>query len=171
MRQLEIIKPDNYYHIYNRGINGEDLYYSKNNYIYFLKLYEKHITPIVETFAWCLMQNHFHFLVKIKSENELLELYNSDIKKVRKRPSQQFSNFFNAYAQAINRQNNRHGSLFEKPFRRKKIEDEKYLINLILYIHNNPVHHGITNHIEKYKWSSYISLIDNENTTIQKVIF
>jgi len=55
-----------YYHIYNRGINSENLFIDKNNYEYFLNLYNKYIPTIAESFAWCLMPNHFHFLVKIK---------------------------------------------------------------------------------------------------------
>ncbi len=60
------LEPGCYYHIYNRGINGCELFREPTNYEYFLGLYEKHISPVAETFAWCLMGNHFHLLVKIK---------------------------------------------------------------------------------------------------------
>lgn len=105
---------------------------------------------------------------KTKSSNELLEIYEIPKERIERNPSQQFSNLFNAYAQAINKQNNRHGSLFEKPFRRKKILDEKYLLNIILFIHNNPVQHSITNSIEDYKWSSYHGFLNNKISTPQK---
>jgi REP element-mobilizing transposase RayT len=61
--RTEVLSPGNYYHIYNRGNNGEPLFFEEENYIYFLKLYDKYISPIAETYAWCLMKNHFHFLV------------------------------------------------------------------------------------------------------------
>jgi len=163
---MEIIECDRFYHIYNRGINGENLFYSNDNFFYFLKLYDKYIHNIADTFAWCLLKNHFHLLVRIKTEKEISEFSNINIEKINKNPSQQFSHFFNAYAQAINKQNNRHGSLFEKPFRRKKIESEDYLKNLVLYIHNNPVQHGFVNRVEEYPWSSFQSIISSKKTKL-----
>jgi putative transposase len=63
---IQALEHGNYYHIYNRGINSTTLFNEKRNYQHFLNLYETHIDPIAETFAWCLMKNHFHFLVRIK---------------------------------------------------------------------------------------------------------
>jgi putative transposase len=59
------------YHIYNRGNNREDLFRFPEDYQHFLRLYEKYIEPIAETYAWCLLGNHFHFLVKIKDGQEI----------------------------------------------------------------------------------------------------
>tara|TARA_R110002050_G_scaffold278916_1_gene425191 strand:+ start:79 stop:681 length:603 start_codon:yes stop_codon:yes gene_type:complete len=168
MREIESIKTDHYYHIYNRGNNGENLFYNDENYLYFLKLYKKHVFPVAETFAWCLLKNHFHLLVKIKTDEEICNNFNIKVEKVDKKPSQQFSNLFNAYVQAINKQNNRHGSLLETPFKRKEIKDEKYLKNLITYIHNNPIQHNFVKYLENYKWSSYSSLISNKVTNIER---
>lgn len=53
--------PGHYYHIYNRGNNGEDIFLEARNYDYFLNLYQKYISPIAETFAYCLLKNHFRF--------------------------------------------------------------------------------------------------------------
>jgi len=61
--KIEPIEHGKYYHIYNRGINGTKLFNENENYRYFLRLYEKYIEPITETYAWCLMGNHFHLLV------------------------------------------------------------------------------------------------------------
>lgn len=65
------IQPDKYYHIYNRGNNSEDLFSNEGDYIKFLALYEKYIHPIAETYAWVLMKNHFHLLVRIKEAGSL----------------------------------------------------------------------------------------------------
>ena len=62
---------DCYYHIYNRGNNRETLFKEERNYRDFLKLYAKHIEPIADTFAYCLLPNHFHLLVRIKGEEEI----------------------------------------------------------------------------------------------------
>lgn len=64
-----------YYHIYNRGTNGENIFVQERNYEYLLKLYEKHIVPIADTFAYCLLRNHFHVGVRIKSEEEIYPSY------------------------------------------------------------------------------------------------
>ena len=71
---LEPIQPNTYYHIYNRGINGETLFRENTNYEHFFRLYEKYVDPVADTFAWVMMQNHFHFLVRIKDEEEIEDI-------------------------------------------------------------------------------------------------
>ncbi len=71
MQKVEPIEYGYYYHIYNRGINGTDLFWSDDNYSYFMELYFKYIDLVADTYAWCLMKNHFHFLVRIKEEGEI----------------------------------------------------------------------------------------------------
>lgn len=58
------------YHIYNRGNNRENLFVEPRNYPYFLNLYAKHILPIAETYAYCLLPNHFHFAIRTRTEEE-----------------------------------------------------------------------------------------------------
>jgi len=104
-----------YYHIYNRGNNRDDTFYETENYHYFLRLYDKYINPVVDTFAWCLLKNHFHILVYIKTMDEidLKSLTYNTVKKPKViSASKQFSHFFNAYTQAINKRHYRTGSLF-----------------------------------------------------------
>ena len=60
---------DTYFHIYNRG--GENIFPEEQNYSYYLRLYKKHILPIAQTFAFCLMKNHFHLAVRVRSEDEI----------------------------------------------------------------------------------------------------
>lgn len=106
MEVKEPIIHGHYYHIYNRGNNGIDIFFETENYHYFLRLYAKYIEPIAETFAWCLLKNHFHILVRIKEMDEIKyeELsYNTTEKPKVINPSRQFSHFFNAYTQAINK--------------------------------------------------------------------
>jgi REP element-mobilizing transposase RayT len=160
-----------YYHIYNRGNNGIDLFYDVENYKHFLSLYEKYIDPIAETFAWCLMKNHFHILVYIKETNEIditkLEYSSTDKPKIIS-ASKQFSNLFNAYTLEMNKRYNRTGSLFEKNFKRKVVGSENYFQKLIFYIHNNPVHHRFVDHIVEYPWTSYGTIISTKQTKLQR---
>ncbi|MGL5113501.1 MAG: transposase [Flavobacterium sp.] len=167
----EPLAPGKYYHIYNRGNNGIDIFFDPGNYEYFLKLYQQYIHPIAETFAWCLLKNHFHVLVYVRESSEVLrsELEYSTVEKpTTLDASKQFGHLFNAYTQAINKRYKRTGSLFEKPFERKVITNERYLQNLIYYIHNNPVHHGFTKTATEYPWSSYGSVLSDRPTKLSR---
>jgi len=163
MQQIEPLLPDNFYHIYNNGMASRDLFYTSDNYEYFLDLYSQFIHPIAETYAWVLMKNHFHLLVKIK---EVIEI--EGIKTPTARPSQQFSKLFNSYAQSINKRLGCHGALFERPFKRKLIEHEEYLKNVLLYIHNNPVFHGFCDYAMDYPWSSYLTCMSRKPTKLKR---
>ena len=78
MQQFEHLEQSQYYHIYNHGVGGRDLFADTNNYEYFLALYDKHLSPVVETYAWVLMKNHFHLLVRIKEESEVVVSFTPD---------------------------------------------------------------------------------------------
>lgn len=161
----------NYYHIYNRGNNSSAIFFEYENYYHFLRLYAKYIEPIAETYAWCLLKNHFHLLVRIKDKNEIVEselTYNTTEKPKVIEPYRQFSHLFNAYTQSINKRQNRTGSLFETNFERKLVTSEKYFQQLIFYIHNNPVHHGLVKQMSLYPWSSYESIVSDKPTMIKR---
>lgn len=135
------------YHIYNRGNNGDNIFIEERNYHYFLQLYIKYIYPVVDTYAYFLLRNHFHLLVRIKPKVE--------IEVGCKPPSQYFSNFFNAYAKAINRAYERTGALFERPFQRIQVSNPAYFARLVVYIHRNPEHHGFVEDLCDWPFSSY----------------
>ena len=161
MEKYDVLEPDTFYHIYNRGNNKEDLFIEHENYLHFLKLIKKHLTPIVSIFSYCLMKNHFHLVLKINSKEEL-EKVTITADKI----SQPFSNLFNAYTKAINKRYNREGSLFKVRFKRERIDAENYLKNAIVYTHLNPVKHNFQNEYSTYKYSSYNSLISEKPTLL-----
>ncbi len=160
MQNIEPFLEGNCYHVFNRGINSCDIFTEPDNYRYFLSLYERYVQIIADTYAWVLMPNHFHFLVNLTPARVL----NPDGRKVT--PSIQLSRVFNSYAQAFNKRNDRHGSLFERPFKRILIEDESYLRDLVVYIHNNPVKHGFVKKPEDYLHSSYTSYLNMSDKEI-----
>jgi len=160
----------NYYHIYNRGINGTDLFREKTNYEHFLKLIDKYIIPIADIYAWILMKNHFHMLIRIRNEEEFLVGAGGNPASVLKKPHLYFSHLFNSYTQAFNKKYRRHGSLFERPFRRIHVDDEEYLNNLVVYIHRNPFKSGWVNGISEYPWSSYNTLITEKPTILSRQV-
>lgn len=85
-----------------------------------------------------------------------------------KPPHQYFSNLFNAYSKAINKRNGFRGPLFERPFKRKLIDNEEYLKNVLIYIHNNPVHHKFCEHAMDYPWSSYLTCMSSKLTKLKR---
>jgi len=67
------LRYDTYYHIYNRGVNRENIFFETRNYEYFLNLYWKYIGQVVDTFAYCLLRNHFHLAIRVKSNEVILD--------------------------------------------------------------------------------------------------
>ena len=152
------LEPDKYYHIYNHANGSDNLFISAENYLYFLKKYAEYIIHTANTIAYCLMPNHFHFLIRIKEEEKLNEFFKEKNKRkdlggfenLQGLISKQFSNLFNAYTKSFNKEQDRKGSLFMQNFKRKEVNDEKYLRKLIHYIHYKPVEHAFCEKI-KYR--------------------
>jgi REP element-mobilizing transposase RayT len=148
---------DNFYHVYNRANSGRRIFHNDENYDFFLQKFGEYLSEFVELFAFCLLPSHFHMLIRVIREN-------SDLSGSRKLKglskgsisiSRAFSNFFNSYSKSLNKQENRFGNLFQRPFKRIALDKEEYLLSVIYYIHQNPVHHGLCDDFTYYKWSSY----------------
>jgi putative transposase len=183
---------DTYYHIYNRGVNGENIFFEERNYDLFLKLYERHLLPVTELFAYCMLRNHFHVSVRTKSEEEILEYRQTlRVSPAISRPdkqgslasqksgrsskplgskyvSGQFSNFFNAYAKTINKAYGRTGSLFQHPFGRVPITSDRQFWNVIAYIHQNPQKHKFVADFRDWKYSSYGIILSDTKTSVNR---
>jgi putative transposase len=161
----ELLEPGCYYHIYNHAVGNEKLFLSEDNYFYFLRRYQKFICPVAETYAYCLMANHVHFLVEIKDEIGVTPHSKYS-------PSQfiskQFSNLFSSYAQAFNKQQARRGNLFISNFKRIKIDSDEYLTNIIRYVHMNPLNHSYRKHPSQWKFSSYNELCSGCTTFLSR---
>ena len=163
------LEPGNYYHVYNRGINGEPIFREERNYPYFLELYAKHISPIAETYAYCLLSNHFHFLLRINDTDQTGPvLISVDQTGPVSNPSRQFNNFFIAYAKAFNKAFQRTGGLFESPFKRKLVDNDRYFTYLVAYIHRNPQRHGFVDDYRVWPHSSYRAILSTQPTRIQR---
>jgi REP element-mobilizing transposase RayT len=172
----EILEPDCFYHIYNRGINGCVIFDTDENYLFFLQKFAKYLDELCDIYCYCLMPNHFHFLIKVKSIAEIEEFANNTLKNISKSNaglhsttnivSKQIGKLISSYSQSYNKVKKRHGNLLESPFKRIKITSEEYLKNLILYIHSNPLDLGIG--IGNYKYSSYQAIISKSKTKIKR---
>ncbi len=163
-----------FYHIYNRGINGENLFKEERNYPYFLAKYAQYLSPVVETYAYCLLKNHFHLLVEVKDESILNTFYQSKknhhagLHSADFIVSKQFARLFSSYTQSINKAIERTGSLFESPFKRILVESDDYFTDLIRYIHQNPQKHGFVKDFREYHHSSYQRHLMKNPTKLQR---
>jgi len=166
---------DNIYHIVHRAVGKELLFIEQENYRFFLERYQKYIAPIADTYAYSLLENHFHFLVQIKPHDELLPLF----KKVKLnriaydgwQPDfvmQQWSNLLNSYTKSFNKKYQRKGSLFMDYLRRVNVETDAQFCATAFYIHKNAVHHSYCNQMEDWPHCSYIQLRTNSSSIIQK---
>jgi len=173
------------YHIFNRGIDRRSVFTGFREYLRAQELIEfyKHLeTPVryskflqlskslrddvlreinksetqVDILAYCLMPNHFHFMLQ---------------QKVDKGVSTFIANFTNAYTRYFNTKHERIGPMFEGIFKAVLVESDEQLIHLSRYIHLNPVVSSIINEsdLNNYKWSSYHEYIaPSKNSTVSK---
>lgn len=148
--------PGEFYHVYSRT-NGEELLFrTEENCFYFLQKFQTYCSPHFSTLAYCLLPYHFHFLIRVKENTNPTASLNS------------FSNFLNGYAKAYNKLYDRHGGLFQRKFKRKQIDQESYLSQVIIYIHQNPQKHGIVDDFKKWRFSSYHAIISQKHTHIDR---
>lgn len=200
----EPLLPGRYFHIFNRGTNSCDIFFTPDDFNCFFELVSIFILPVAEIHAWCLMKNHVHFLVKTKDESEIgyldpkykdcedlsikwktyfpIEKQNSlkhipntffssdpEILSWRKPVAEkQFGHLFGTFAKKMNLKYKRTGSLFEHTLRRILIDNEGYLLNVVRYIHHNPVKHRIVKQTTDYVWTSYHSFMSQRQTKLQR---
>jgi REP element-mobilizing transposase RayT len=173
MKPLQIpLEPGNFYHVFNRGNNGDNLFYKPENYQFFLRRLDQYLSPYLEVFAFCLLPNHFHLLVRVKERDEVKDsvVDTLQLDKVSHPDpvSKAFHRFFTSYSKAINKQEKRHGSLIENPFKRIFINSTNYLAHLVFYIHVNPQLHGICEDFRQYPWSSYERILKSKPSKLKK---
>jgi putative transposase len=178
---LQPLVPGRCYHIYNRTNNKEALFLDDENRRFFLQQYRNYFEAITNTYAYCLLDNHFHFFIRIKSQEEFTDNLLSAPQLLTARQKVllddnnfdtllqlQFQRFFISYSMAFNARWERNGNLFNRPFKRVLIEDEAQYSWLVFYIHNNPVKHGLMPDFKAWKWSSYQAYLSNATTSICK---
>jgi REP element-mobilizing transposase RayT len=147
-----------------------------------------YISPIAETYAYCLMPNHFHLVIRIRKQEAIETLIRNKNKtdstknnfskvsnfgkvvisnnEIEKFLSKQFANLFSCYTQSFNKVYKRMGSLFIKNFKRVPILDKQNFINTIIYTHRNPIHHGFREQYDEWEFSSYNEIIENKSDTV-----
>lgn len=157
-------------------------FFEEQDYERFISRCFFYLYPCVETYAFCLLNNHFHCLIRVRTKVEQEQIFrflkstysNDDFHGLEYaafkfyRTSWQWGHLLNSHTKYINKKNDRTGALFEGKFRRKRITTNLYLSQLICYIHRNPVHHGITREYSDYTYSSYNILLDDIPTLLER---
>ena len=150
-----LLEPGKYYHVYNRAKNGEPLFEDEGAYRFFLKLYQAHICPIAETYAYCLLSDHLHFLIRIR-DDAAGSLY------------KHFALLFNGYSKGYNRHNEKEGKVFMFKLKRKEIRTTPSFLEMIRYVNQNPWRHGVAEHPANYRFSSFRATLTNGPTMVAK---
>jgi len=163
------ITPNHIYHVYNRGNNKQPLFFNRDNYLYFLRKVKTHLHLVCDILAYCLMPNHFHFLIYMNEESAKIATQKSAGIQVSK-----FSNglrtLLSSYTRGVNIQQERTGTLFAQNTFVKatfggKITDD-YAVWCFRYIHQNPVKVGLVNPPEEWEFSSYPDFNGKRNGTL-----
>lgn len=154
-----------FYHIYNRGNNKQKIFFTHENYIFFLNKVKKYIQPNCDILAWTLMPNHFHFLIRaneatVKSVKHTPIMINSLTEGIRL--------LLSSYAKAIQRQESVTGNLFQQKTKAKCVDD--YLPIAFHYIHQNALRAGLCKQIENWEFSSVHEYL-NSSTHAHELCF
>jgi putative transposase len=167
----------NIYHIYNQGNNRQPIFFSRENYLYFLKKMKEYLLPYVDILAWCLMPNHFHWMVYVREADAVITdgvTPSHPVSNARKRTlNESIGIMLRSYTRAINKQETRNGALFREAtkavcvtktdgitpsFYRTSINvhriEEEYPQQCFNYIHNNPVSVGLVESATAWEFSS-----------------
>lgn len=180
-RYLAKFNENGIYHVYNRTNNRELLFLSSENYFFFLRKYDDYLHSILDTFCWCLLPNHFHLLVRIKTEIDICKYIQAKEYKLQTTSEKlfldkkllltelverTFKRFFQSYSQSFNKMYNRQGNLFYKPFKRIEVDRDSHFKQAVVYIHANPQKHQLVKDFSSWKWSSWKSILSELPTRL-----
>ncbi len=178
----EKLEPEICYHIYNRCISDSLLFLNEENYRFFLKKWWKYLGKYLTTYAYCLIPNHFHFLVKCKTPSPEIRTFietentsKSNQFLAKEIPyntflESQFKRFFTSYVNAFNKQHDRRGTLLQSKFKRVAIQGEEHFRFMLLYLHHNSIHHNLGKEYEDWLHSSYHDYVENKEVKIARDI-
>ena len=163
------IKSNEIYHIYKQGNNREPIFYTDADYLEFLVLFRKYVYPHGKILAYCLMPNHFHFLIYATEDS-------ASIKRIGNIDTCELSNGFrllqSSYAQIFNKKANRTGSLFRQKAKAKSMIDgeEQYQLTAFWYMHQNPLAAGLVKQMADWPYSSFRDFAGLRNGTLCDII-
>jgi len=168
----QALLPNRIYHVYNHAVGKDNLFANTGNYEYFLKRYAEYLFGVFDTYCYCLLPNHYHFLIRVRDiediEKALPKPNSENPLSLPDRLAHQVGTFQNAYAKAFNKQQSRRGSLFEQSFGRKEVKSAAYFSSVVHYIHANAVHHGFVRKIDDWAYTSYHSYLSKQQSKLNR---
>lgn len=189
MNTNAVFIPGQYYHVYNRTNNRESLFKEVQNRSFFLEKFNQYIRPFCIVHAYVLMDNHFHYSIKVR-ELKVIVNYINNLNKhsvskqmigvaesihkeehivfcaINQLLLRQFQNFFISYAKSINKIYDRTGSLFQKKFKRSLYDPIDKFKYLQYYIHHNARKHRVVKNFLEYDYHSYFEIVENQSKFI-----
>ncbi|MBN2891438.1 MAG: transposase [Bacteroidales bacterium] len=159
----------NLYHVYNMGNNRQKIFFSDENYLFFLRKIRTIVKPACEILAYCLMPNHFHFMLMATEKSEVY-VNKSGLQIL----SRKIGTMQSSYTQAINKEKGTVGSLFRQKTKAKNLRqvidfpnrNDDYALTCFDYIHYNPINAGLVVGAEEWKYSSYSDYIGLRNGSL-----
>lgn len=161
---------DTYYHIYQRGRDRDDIFIEERNYEFFLSMYFKYIEPIAETFAYCMLPNHYHMLVRVKPQKEIeafLRFSETNRPLDAEYAGRKFSELHLAYSRTIRDAYGKSENLFQDELGYIPVETEGFQ-KVISGIHQNPQKHQLVKDFRDWKHSSYDLIPSDDPTKIRR---
>ena len=164
------------YHVYNQGNNHQKIFYERKNYLFFLNKMRIHLCKHCNILSWCLMPNHFHWMIQVHpGYDENMENHSTDANTPKIDPiNRSISVLLSSYTKAINRMYGRSGSLFRS--RSKSIDlspddciDNQHPLICFLYIHQNPLKANLVDKFEDWEFSSYRDYAGLREGTLCKI--
>jgi REP element-mobilizing transposase RayT len=174
--------PECFYHIVCKSVDGINLFRDDADYHVFLQRFQQFTALIFDVWSYCLLTNHTHHIIKIKSSAGILE----NIKKQEDRTQamksflsdqnnelffdamieRQMNSFLVSFANYTNNKYSRKGGLFQKPFRRVQIADDIHLQQAIIYVHANAQKHNIVRDFKDHAYNSYQATVNKKVASI-----
>ena len=167
--------PNEIYHVYNRGNDKQTIFFNDNNYIFFLNKVRKEWKPYCEILSYCLMPNHFHFML-VPNEEACNNIHLGDKLTHLQNLSKTIGKTLSSYTKAINIQNKTTGNLFQKKTKSKCLSDlgsaanmfpiKDYTLTCFHYIHQNPLQANLVKELKNWIYSSYRDYYGYRNGTL-----
>jgi hypothetical protein len=177
--------PQKYYHVIFRSVDDVLLFKTLDNRVFFLNRFSNYLHPVCNCLAYCLLNNHAHFIIQVKSRVSLKaailstseEFRTFSMKKFLEKPvkdemvgemlERQVNRFMVSYANAFNKMFSRKGTLFQSPFRRVEIKEDAHLQQAIIYVHANAQKHGLIKDFKDHQYSSYWEIMNDNSVNVQ----
>ena len=177
--QRDIFENGCFYHMYNKVVSEVTLFAAQKDYHIFLERYHRYFSEYFDTYAYCLIPNHYHFLVRvkddilpaIKKENTLAATqYINGERPLNFVIENQLSRMFSGIAMSFNKRHSRVGPVFKEGTKRVLLKTESRIIHQLCYIHHNPIHHKLVTNYKDWSYSSYRSYICDDPSSISKTL-